>query len=246
MIPRRIFLQIVGAFSVGSAILPPAAASVLEVPSAQRETPSPKRDLEATSFDYYVSNTDVTLPVELVTFDAVVENRQVILTWSTASEVNNAGFEIRRDAGKGWQTLEFIEGVGTTNKPQSYRYVVNDVSPGSHSFRLRQVDEDGEISESEPLVVWVKLEDALRLSPPSPNPVSKYASVTFTVRDEAEVTVALFNVLGQNVATLYSGTPSPSQQQTLRIDGSKLSSGSYFLRLVANGKSVTRRLNIVH
>ena len=238
------------ALGVGSTSLTSVLSLVLDG-SDQRSSLSVPENVTAAGasqeapFDFYVS-TVIPLSVELVDFDAVIENHQVILTWSTASESNNAGFEVHHDEGGDiWQTIAFLAGAGTTDKPQTYKHVVSDVSPGFHRYRLRQIDADGTTWDSHAVLVRLELERGLYLAPPSPNPASEHASVTFAVGDDTEATLSLFNVIGQRIDTLYTGTPVPSQKRSLRIDGSRLASGTYFLRLTAGGRSVTRRLTIV-
>lgn len=79
------------------------------------------------------------IPVELATFEATADGPAVVLRWSTASETNNAGFDVQqRDArGSTWRTLSFVEGQGTTNEPQAYRYRATELEPGRHTFRLK-------------------------------------------------------------------------------------------------------------
>jgi hypothetical protein len=93
------------------------------------------------------------LPVELMSFRTIVDNTDVTLHWQTASETNNAGFEIERQilgspdasadaSSTGWERLAFVEGHGTADVPQTYSYAIMDVVPGLHRFRLKQIDFD--------------------------------------------------------------------------------------------------------
>ena len=76
------------------------------------------------------------LPVELIAFDAVADGATLLLTWSTASETNNAGFEIHSKIGspilenEAWQVLGFVEGHGTTLEQQRYTYRAEALEPG--------------------------------------------------------------------------------------------------------------------
>ena len=63
------------------------------------------------------------LPVELLDFDAKVQENDVHLHWQTATELNNYGFELERSAnGRDFELVHFIEGHGTTTVAQSYSY----------------------------------------------------------------------------------------------------------------------------
>lgn len=76
------------------------------------------------------------IPVQLATFDATVENRDVRLTWKTASESNNAGFEVQHRRGEGsFRKLGFVDGSRTTERARTYEFVVSEeLSPGHHTF----------------------------------------------------------------------------------------------------------------
>jgi hypothetical protein len=189
------------------------------------------------------------LPVEMTGFDAVQSGSSVELTWQTASETNNAGFHVQRKIEGTWADLGFVESKapsGTTESPQTYRYAVEEeLAPGTHRFRLEQVDLDGTPHPSRVEVVEVRMEEALILSAPAPNPASGQAQVQFAVREAAETTIAVYNVLGQRVRTLYEGTPQAEQTRNLTLEASSLSSGTYFVRMQADGKTVSRRLTVV-
>jgi len=199
------------------------------------------------------NDSDNPLPVELVDFTARTRNDGALLQWRTASETNNAGFEVQHKgpASDEFETVSFVESQaagGTTTTPQRYRYSLDDVAPGTHEFQLRQVDIDGTAHRSEPTTLTVRMEAPLRLTPPAPNPVRTQAQFRFAVRDAGHATVALYNVLGQRVARLYDGRPTPGEMQSIRLSGTQLSrfsSGVYFVRVKAQGQTRTRRMVIV-
>ena len=89
------------------------------------------------------------------------------------------------------------------------------------------------------------MQEALRLAPPSPNPARSASALSFAVKEEAEATVAVYNTLGQRVKTLYDGFPTAGESQRVRVGTDGLSSGTYFIRLEAAGKTKTERLTVV-
>ncbi len=75
------------------------------------------------------------LPVELSSFTSLVQNTNVLLKWTTASETNNSGFEIERSEVKGqtsddWSNIGFVNGNGTTNTPVNYEFTDRGLSAG--------------------------------------------------------------------------------------------------------------------
>ncbi|PSQ64511.1 MAG: hypothetical protein BRD32_05610, partial [Bacteroidetes bacterium QH_2_64_74] len=189
------------------------------------------------------------LPVEMAGFDAVQSDNAVELTWQTASETNNAGFTVQRETESGWTSLDFVESKvtgGTTTETTSYRYTVDqELDPGTHRFRLQQKDLDGTTSLSDVVTVDVGLDEAVSLSAPAPNPTAGTATLEFGVTEATEVTVSVYNVLGQRVQTLYQGTPQADQVRDVTVDASTLSSGVYFVRMQADGQTRTERLTVV-
>jgi hypothetical protein len=193
------------------------------------------------------------LPVELAQFTVRRDEETALVQWRTATETNNAGFEVqhRGPGAEDYAEAGYVESKadgGTTTQPTSYRYEVTDLNPGTHQFRLRQVDTDGTAHLSEPVSLTVGMEQSLRLTGPSPNPVRTSTQIRFGVQGSAPATVELYNVLGQRVATLYDGTPAPGEMQTVRLGSQELAgvpSGVYFVRLDADGASRTRRLTVV-
>ena len=189
------------------------------------------------------------LPVDLTGFTAVQSEEAVVLTWRTTSETNNAGFRVQHERAGGWQQLGFVPSKaseGSTTRAQSYRFVVDRrLGPGTHRFRLEQVDLDQSTSLSDPVQVDVQMEGALHLSAPAPNPTSGRATLSFAVREGTRAEVALYDVLGQRVRTLYEGRPPGEEARRLTLETGTLSSGVYVVRLRAGGQTRTGRLTVV-
>jgi surface protein len=194
------------------------------------------------------ANEDDPLPVELASFNGTTTKRNAQLTWQTASETNNAGFEVQRKEESGWNQMGYVESKaegGTTTKAQSYQFTAERLPVGTHQFRLKQVDLDGSSQVHGPISVDVQMQEALKLTAPAPNPVSSTATLSFAVKDRAEATVTVYDLLGRRVTTLYDGTPAPGQQQRVQMDASTLPSGPYLLRLRAAGRTETQRVTVL-
>lgn len=187
------------------------------------------------------------IPVELTSFTATRDGAAAVLQWTTQSEVNNAGFEVESKPASGsrFERLAFVRGAGTTDAVQQYRFRTEELPPGEHLFRLRQVDLDGAFMHTRVTSVTVTMDRAFRLSHPVPNPMRHRAQLTLRIREAEDVTVALFNILGQRVATLHNGPLPPTVAHTLWIDGARLATGTYFLRVTGRSGSVVRRVVVV-
>jgi hypothetical protein len=188
-----------------------------------------------------------TLPVDLAGFDVQVDDQAAVLTWTTASETDNAGFEVqhRRPGTSSFRTVAFVEGAGTTQAPQNYRHRTGDLAPGTHTFRLKQVDADGGSSLSKTDRVEVRLADRYRVTRPAPNPSRGEATMIVQVRSAQPVTAVLYDALGRKVRTLHDGRVQRGERLTLTPGRSGLASGSYFIRVHGPHFTTTRRLTIV-
>ncbi len=86
-----------------------------------------------------------TLPVELIDFSVRAEGNHAQLQWRTATETDNAGFEVQHSRdGTNWLPLGFVPALGNGNAGNAYRFETADLTPGAHYFRLRQTDRDGQ------------------------------------------------------------------------------------------------------
>jgi hypothetical protein len=191
------------------------------------------------------------LPVELAGFEAVQTGTKAVeLSWQTASETNNAGFRVQHRASddEAWTTLGYVESKaeeGTTADAQSYQFSAEDLSVGTHRFRLEQVDLDGTATVHDPVTVELQMKEPLRLAAPAPNPVSGQATLSFAVKESQTATLRLYDALGQEVATVYEGTPTAGESQAVQFEATDLASGVYFLRLRAGSHVRTQRLTVV-
>ena len=185
------------------------------------------------------------LPVELSSLDAVVEEEQVTVTWTTASETGNARFQIQRKAERGrWTTVGSVEGAGTTSESRSYRFTDEDLPYAAErlTYRLRQVDTDGTTTLSDPVVVKQGV-DKIELLATVPNPASRQARVRFSIPERQEVQLRLYDALGREVRAVVNAEREGRHEETIDVSG--LPSGTYFIRLKAGSKTRTQRLTIV-
>ena len=201
--------------------------------------------LDGTVETYRFGSSDV-LPVELAAFTGRPDGNGIVLSWSTAGETNNAGFEVQKMLGNEagvYDAVGFVDGAGTTDEPQAYRYRTGDLSPGPHRFRLKQVDIDGSSELSETIAVDLTIASAYRLKAPSPNPASGIAQMGLTVERAQDVRVEVYDLLGRRVAVPHEGTLPAQQQQTIRIEGD-LSAGNYLVRVTGESFRTTEKLTI--
>ncbi|MFS8083447.1 MAG: hypothetical protein ACMG51_08350, partial [Ginsengibacter sp.] len=92
---------------------------------------------------------EVSLPVTITNFDGVLQNGNALLTWSTATEINNKGFELQKSMdGQTFTDIGFMAGHGNSSQVHNYSYTDEKVLSGSNYYRLKQIDMDGRFTYS--------------------------------------------------------------------------------------------------
>ncbi len=136
------------------------------------------------------------LPVELLDFTAQKKDKTVDLNWQTASEKDNAGFELERSSDtEDWARIGFVESQGNSNGLQEYSHL--DIAPlsGNNYYRLKQIDLDGQFEYSTIRHVLFIEDNTVALSV-YPNPSSGQFTISINNPNRAEAIVQLFTSSG--------------------------------------------------
>jgi sRNA-binding regulator protein Hfq len=176
---------------------------------------------------------DQNVPVELVNFSAVRNGNNVTLNWSTATETNNYGFEIERYSDD-WQKIGFVPGFGTTTETHSYIYPDNSLQSGKYSYRIKQIDLDGNYKYSDIIEVVIETPVEFYLAQNYPNPFNPSTTIQFNLPVDAQVTVKIFNSLGEQITTLAEKEYSAGSHE-LKFNAENLVSGLYIYSIEARG-----------
>ncbi|MCZ7613074.1 MAG: T9SS type A sorting domain-containing protein [Ignavibacteriaceae bacterium] len=171
------------------------------------------------------------------------------LTWSTATETNNSGFEILCSTeNEDWNKMGFVPGQGTTTETQHYCFTDNDVKPGKYQYRLKQIDYDGTFEYSQIVEVVIPFVNEFSLSQNYPNPFNPSTKIKYEIpaslnpsKGGTLVQLIVYDILGREIAVLVNEEKHPGNYE-IEFDGSNLSSGIYLYRLTAGGFSATKKL----
>ena len=191
--------------------------------------------------------TDI-VPVELLAFTASIRNSEIQLLWSTASELNNRGFEIERSVNDNneFVTVGFVDGKGSSTEINYYSFTDNPQLSGVNQlyYRLKQVDFDGTFSYSDIVNVSYDVPAEFVLSQNFPNPFNPSTRISYFVPKESFVSIKVYDFLGREVTTLVSETKSTGSYE-LSFDASSLPSGTYFYTLIADNYSSTKKMIVI-
>ncbi len=94
------------------------------------------------------------LPVDLLSFDAMPDNNDVIINWATATEINNDYYTIEKSLDLNiWEIAGYVTGAGNSNDLLNYKYRDIGVNEGIWYYRLKQTDYDGSYKYYQPVSV---------------------------------------------------------------------------------------------
>jgi hypothetical protein len=195
------------------------------------------------------------LPVELVSFTGSFLNNSIILKWQTITEVDNFGFEIERrisndpDNKLSFEKIGFVKGSGNSNSPKNYRYEDKNFSVyGTYLYRLKQIDTDGDFAFSTIIEVKFTPPDKLSLNQNYPNPFNPFTKIIYSIPagetniiEEWPVSLKIYNVLGNEVATLVNENKVPGVY-VAEFDGTNFPSGVYYYKLETAGSTEVKKM----
>lgn len=184
-------------------------------------------------------------PVELISFMGSYKTDKIILTWETASETNNSGFEIEKsnDQQK-WFSLDFVKGRGTSANNNYYSFTDNSIAQEKNYYRLKQIDYDGSIEYSTVIKVTVPLND-FQLYQNYPNPFNSNTIIKFVVKERSFIKISLYDIIGKKIKDLIS-KEMDCGIYSLNLNVDQFASGVYLYRITSShGYSASKKLTIL-
>lgn len=184
------------------------------------------------------------LPVDGLNLSFLVQKEKIALNWQTATEINNKGFEVERNLGNGWQNIGFIEGRGNSNTSNFYSFIDEAKLYGKVLYRLKQIDNDGKFTYSNVIEVNLALPKSVELLQNYPNPFNPTTTISYVLPEAGNVTLKVFNPLGQEVATLINEYQE-SGIKHVNFDASNLTSGIYYYKIQFGNVVKTNKMILI-
>jgi hypothetical protein len=143
-----------------------------------------------------------------------------------------------------WEKIGFVNGNGNSNSQKNYSFVDDKVSAGKYSYRLKQIDNDGQFEYSKTINIDFNGVKKFELSQNYPNPFNPITTIRFNLPEAGNVKLTLFNILGQEIITLVNEFKE-SGVHTINFNASELNSGMYIYKIESGNFVQTRKMTLV-
>ncbi|NJL76837.1 MAG: T9SS type A sorting domain-containing protein [Saprospiraceae bacterium] len=185
-----------------------------------------------------------TLPVELSSFKAEAKENAIALLWETASELNNAGFEVERsENGKTFKAISFVEGKGTTAEANRYSFTDATAQKGkNYYYRLKQIDFDGQFEYSKVITAQINAGKEVQATL-IPNPSQQgITQLQYVATESGDLSVGVYDMVGKKLYDYRFEVAAGENTMSLNLD--QLAKGVYFVRLTQGDYKTYQQLII--
>jgi len=202
-----------------------------------------------------LANSDISLPVSLVSFSANINGNSIVLQWITGSETDNLGFILERAEENGaWQTIASykthpaLKGQGNASTFTTFTFFDNNVTTGArYRYRLSDVTTSGALTMHSPVsITMAALPNTTELFTVYPNPFNPVANIHYTLAGETAVTIIIYDMLGRVVKTLLDQHQAAGEYNLvwngMQDAGGRVSSGAYLIRMQSRYGIRTQKL----
>ena len=194
-----------------------------------------------------LANVTGTIPVELAGFTSTVIQEGIKLSWSTASELNNMGFEVERSMNENdFITIGFVNGVGTSTETHYYSFIdrPHNVDKSRIQYRLKQVDFDGSFEYSNVIEVEAYQPLVFKLDQNYPNPFNPSTKIEYTLPIGGYTELKVYDLMGNSITTLVGETKTAGSYEIV-FDATNMPSGVYFYTLTSGELISSKKMMLV-
>lgn len=184
------------------------------------------------------------IPVELITLSALFDGKDVLIQWTTATETNNKGWEIEVSDGIKFVCIGYVAGAGSSINPREYSFRHASPKGNQNLYRLKQIDFDGSVQYSQVIETTHSTITSFQLHANYPNPFNPETIISFSVPEQSEVSLIVYNTLGEVVRVLVNRTMAAGTHSVV-FHGTGLPSGVYFYEMVAKGYREVKKMVVI-
>lgn len=185
------------------------------------------------------------LPVTYTSISAVPGNEAILVNWTTATEINNKGFEVQRSTdARNFTTIGFVNGHNNSSTAQQYVYTDTKVDVNTeYYYRLNQIDNDGK-SELSNIVsaILLNTEGSVQVGNPYPNPTTQSSNIQLLSPTNGEAHISIVNSMGQVVSDKTVQINKGSNMLTVSTEN--IAAGIYNIHINIGGQRYYRSLSV--
>lgn len=135
------------------------------------------------------------------------------------------------------------QGAGTSTSPREYTYVDAKLEPARYAYRIKQIDNDGSFSYFGAAEVEIgEMPKELSMSQNYPNPFNPSTMIEFTLAEKGHATLKIYNIVGQEVATLFNSEAEAGKLYQTEFNASHLASGTYISVLHSGNQRIVKKM----
>ncbi|MFK7920356.1 MAG: hypothetical protein AB8H47_00290 [Bacteroidia bacterium] len=185
----------------------------------------------------------ITMPVEYLFFEIEARDDRAFLIWATAVELNNQGFEVQTSSdGQTFENLGWVEGNGNSSNMQEYSFESDRLASGSHVFRLKQVDFDGQFEYSKMVEISVEETKTVGSLEFGPNPFTEEGTAVLRLSSDQALEINMYDITGRKVAEIYKGQLRAGEPHSFTIKGNGLPAGYYIISARNDYLQLTKKI----
>lgn len=170
------------------------------------------------------------LPVNILDFTAKAKVKDAILSWKTNLEQNNAGFDIELLTANGFEKVAFEAAKNSGNILENYEHRIQDLKPGTYTYRIKQTDFDGSFHYSNAASVTIEFQDNYDLKIHQALFGANLIPIDLTLETTQNVSLNVYDLKGDLIAELHQGILSANTQHNFQFNATKFPTGLYILR----------------
>lgn len=194
------------------------------------------------TFDNASVSAPVPLPVELLYFEGSNKGYEALLEWQTATETNNAYFQIERfdPEQNEWTLVGKVQGAGTTSSPYPYSFVDRNPHSGTNIYVLRQFDTNGSNRPVKSIEVYFDgFSDRVLEVYPNPVTEGQFFKVRFESATDRMSDISITNLEGRVIRQFQHDTY--AGVNTLEFSTEGLPAGMYLFKVAIGSKNSVKK-----
>ncbi|MDZ4698375.1 MAG: hypothetical protein SH809_01610 [Rhodothermales bacterium] len=169
--------------------------------------------------------------IRLVSFSGRLSGLEIVLSWEASSSLPGIRYTVEQRTAESFVPIGNVNATTITTSGQPYEFRFIPESQGVGTFRLRQRNLDGTETVSDPIDILIGPDQRFLVISPYPNPFSGRAELAVGVRGSERVRVAMYDLLGRQLAVLLDESLDAGAVRYLTLDAAGFADGVYLIRV---------------